>query len=128
MWWLKGRMNRASYLPLLGLSLAFCVALVTLQKRGGFSEIILVMLAVPRLHDIGKSGWWAGGFFLAEVIITLISVWLLPLDAATIPLGLFVIVVFGLLIWLGTVPGQAGTNRYGESPAPGFSRGWWKKT
>jgi hypothetical protein len=92
------------------------------QVKGGFNEIILVLLAVPRLHDIGKSGWWAGGVFLAEIVLATVAALLLPAQFAMMPLAIFVVIVFGLLIWLGTIPGQPGANKYGEPPRFGWRR------
>lgn len=94
------------------------------QVKGGFNEIILVVLAIPRLHDIGKSGWWAGGVFLAEIVLVTVSLLLLPPAFAMMPLALFVVIVFGLLIWLGAIPGQPEANKYGEPPR--FS--WRRRT
>ena len=123
-WW-QGRINRASYLVVLGFVLVLFAVLTVFQKRGSFAEVVLIMLTVPRLHDIGKSGWWAGGFLLAEITIVAISIVFLPLEAISIPLGFFIILVFGLMIWLGTIPGQPEANKYGEPPAPGFFRVKW---
>jgi uncharacterized membrane protein YhaH (DUF805 family) len=39
-------------------------------------------------------------------------------------MGVFVVVVAGLMIWLGCVPGQPFANRFGEPPASGFL---WKQ-
>ena len=125
MWWWRGRINRASYLVSLGLLLAIFAVLVAFQKRGSFIEIVLMMLAVPRLHDIGRSGWWVGGFLVAEMAIVAASFALLPLEAVPIPSGIFLFIVFGLMIWLGTISGQPEANRYGEPPAPGFFRVKW---
>jgi hypothetical protein len=35
-------------------------------------------------------------------------------------MGLYVFVVGGLIIWLGTMPGEAAAIRFGEPPARGF--------
>lgn len=45
---------------------------------------------------------------------------MLPLKDAMIPMGLFVLTVGGLMIWLGTMPGDAAVNCFGEPPARGF--------
>jgi len=37
-----------------------------------------------------------------------------------IPMGLYILIVGGLMIWLGTMPGNAATSRFGEPPARGF--------
>lgn len=120
-WW-SGRINRASYWTSLGLCAALYILLNLISKKQvAVSEVILVILCVPRLHDVGKSGWWAGGVVLAEIVLVVISFVTLPIDTATIPVGIFAIVVLGLLIWLGAIPGQPETNKYGEPPAPGVA-------
>ena len=61
-----------------------------------------------RLHDRGKSGWWA-----ALVLAALVAVWPRPIG--------FLDFLFGLaLIWavieLGVLSGEEGANRYGPNP------------
>lgn len=61
-----------------------------------------------RLHDRGKSGWWA-----ALVLSALVAVWPQPIG--------FLDFLFGLaLIWavveLGVLSGEEGANRYGPNP------------
>jgi len=89
-------------------------------KHVAVSEVVLIFICVPRLHDIGKSGWWAAAFFLLEIIVAVVAFSTLSLDAAKTVLGLFVLVVVGFLIWLGSVPGQPEPNSFGEPPAPGI--------
>lgn len=61
-----------------------------------------------RLHDRGKSGWWA-----AVILFALVAVWQPPLNPADVLLTI-------LLLWaaveLGVMPGEQGTNRYGPNP------------
>lgn len=64
-----------------------------------------------RLHDRGRSGWWAGLVLLAAV-----AVWPRPEG--------FFDFVFGLvLVWaaieLGVLAGEQGANRFGPNPAQG---------
>ncbi|MDB5475717.1 MAG: hypothetical protein JWP49_1228 [Phenylobacterium sp.] len=61
-----------------------------------------------RLHDRGRSGWWA-----ALILFAVVAVWPRPDN--------FFDFIFALvLIWagveLGAMPGEAGTNRYGPNP------------
>jgi uncharacterized membrane protein YhaH (DUF805 family) len=123
-----GRINRSSYWLGLLLFVAIFIALGLLTaKPPHVTEVVLVILATPRLHDIGKSGWWAGGVFLAEIAIVVIALVAFQLDTAMAVFGLFALVVMGLLIWLGTVPGDLNPNRYGEPPIPGISMHPWRK-
>jgi uncharacterized membrane protein YhaH (DUF805 family) len=121
MQFLKGRANRATYW--LGLAIAaaaYIILNLMSSKQVAVSEVILIFIAVPRLHDVGMSAWWAGGAFLLEIAIAVISFVTLSPEAALAVLGLFTIGVAGLLIWLGAVPGQPFANRFGEPPASGL--------
>jgi len=123
------RINRVTYWAGLGLILAIYVALNFLSsKQVAVSEGVLMFLCIPRLHDIGKSGWWVGGVFFLEIAVVVISLSILPLKTALIPLGIFTFIVAGLLVWLGTIPGQPDANRFGDPPAPGFGLNATKKT
>lgn len=65
-------------------------------------------LLAKRLHDRGRSGWWA-----AIVIIALIAVWPLP---ETFFDFIFAAIVVWAVVELGIMPGEAGANRFGPSP------------
>lgn len=61
-----------------------------------------------RLHDRGRSGWWA-----ALILFAIVAVW-------PQPTGFFDFLFVAVLIWagveLGAMLGEAGTNRYGPNP------------
>jgi uncharacterized membrane protein YhaH (DUF805 family) len=63
-----------------------------------------------RLHDRGRSGWWA-----ALVLFAWVLMW--PDDR-----GARTVVALPVLIWaaveLGVLSGEQGTNRFGPSPLP----------
>ena len=65
-------------------------------------------LLAKRLHDRGRSGWWA-----AIVIIALIAVWPLPSSFFDF---IFAAIVIWAVVELGVMPGEAGANRFGPSP------------
>ena len=65
-------------------------------------------LLAKRLHDRGRSGWWAG-----IVIIALIAVWPLPEHFFDF---IFAAIVVWAIVELGVMPGEAGANRFGPSP------------
>ena len=106
----------------LGLILAFALfsAFVLEKKSGYVSEVVLVLLCVPRIHDLGKSGWIVGGILFAYVVFVFSLVGVLDLDTAQIALGVLNLVITGLLVWLGVLPGQTFANAYGEPPGPGI--------
>lgn len=61
-----------------------------------------------RLHDRGRSGWWA-----ALILASVVAVW-------PHPVGFLDFVFFLVLVWaaieLGAMPGEQGANRYGPNP------------
>jgi uncharacterized membrane protein YhaH (DUF805 family) len=65
-------------------------------------------LLSKRLHDRGRSGWWA-----AVLILAVIMVW-------PVPVGFFDFLALLLLVWagveLGAMLGEQGTNRFGARP------------
>ena len=64
-------------------------------------------LLSKRLHDRGRSGWWA-----ALVLLAFALVWPSP----TGPRGLFLIVVIWAIVELGVMTSEEGSNRYGPNP------------
>jgi uncharacterized membrane protein YhaH (DUF805 family) len=61
-----------------------------------------------RLHDRGRSGWWAGLVLLAFVVV-----WPRPHGVLALP---FLLVLAGAIVELGVMPGEPGANRYGADP------------
>lgn len=61
-----------------------------------------------RLHDRGRSGWWA-----AIVLMAIVAVW-------PVPVGFFDFLFAVVLVWaaveLGVLQGEQGANRYGPNP------------
>lgn len=121
MGFLQGRANRATYWFSLGI-VAVLLAIIALVFRGPakVSEVVLIMVCVPRLHDIGRSGWIAGGVVLAEIAVAIGGIFIFLGDTYFVAMGVMVLVIAGLLIWLGTLPGDPLTNRFGDQPAPGI--------
>ena len=61
-----------------------------------------------RLHDRGRSGWWA-----ALILFAVTAVWPRPDRFFDF---LFALVLVWAAIELGAMPGEAGSNRYGPNP------------
>jgi uncharacterized membrane protein YhaH (DUF805 family) len=61
-----------------------------------------------RLHDRGRSGWWA-----ALILVSIVAVW-------PHPAGFLDFIFFLVLVWaaveLCVMPGEQGANRYGVNP------------
>jgi uncharacterized membrane protein YhaH (DUF805 family) len=64
-----------------------------------------------RLHDRGRSGWWA-----ALILFATVAVWPHPSSFFDF---LFMVVLIWALVELGVMPGEAGANRYGPNPLRG---------
>lgn len=86
--------------------------------------LLLPYLAVMvrRLHDSGRSGWWAGGYLSVSIAGWLVghfslkpdaAAWLMDADLAIAILqGVYLLV---LVYWL-SMPGVPGENKYGPCP------------
>jgi len=61
-----------------------------------------------RLHDRGRSGWWA-----ALILAALVAVWPQPTGFFDF---LFAIVLVWATVELGVLSGEQGFNRYGPNP------------
>lgn len=61
-----------------------------------------------RLHDRGRSGWWA-----ALILVAIVAIWPRPDSFFDF---LFALVLIWAAVELGAMPGEAGTNRYGPNP------------
>lgn len=70
-----------------------------------------------RLHDRGRSGWWA-----ALVLVATVAIWPEPGRAFGPMAFLFGLVAIWAVVELGVMPGEMGANRYGQNPLrPAFS-------
>ncbi len=61
-----------------------------------------------RLHDRGRSGWWA-----ALVLAAVVAVWPHPESFLDFP---FFLVLVWAFVELAVMPGEQGANRYGLNP------------
>ena len=79
---------------------------------GGFIYPALIYCGAcvlsKRLHDRGRSGWWA-----ALILFAIVAVWPQPTGFFDF---LFVVVLIWAGVELGAMLGEAGTNRYGPNP------------
>lgn len=118
----KGRINRAAYWLALGVIILVLAILRNFgSKHAPVSEGVLIFLCAPRLHDIGKSGWFVLIGILVESVAIIIGLSFFTSAEFPAIVGVAALAIFGLLIWLGTIPGDPAANRWGEPPAPGLS-------
>ena len=61
-----------------------------------------------RLHDRGRSGWWA-----ALILFALVAVWPTPHGIGAL---VFTLILGWAVIELGVMQSEAGANRFGPSP------------
>lgn len=84
--------------------------------------LAVTLLGVPRLHDIGRSGWFALGIFAPSILI---ETHIFPdrtgsLAAPTLGVILLMAALVGAVVWLGAVRGQPGANKFGPPCLPGL--------
>lgn len=125
----QGRINRARYwlgiVILIVVSLAIVMPIIVLAPDLAFVMIVIglaslyvaLALAVKRLHDRNKPGWWAILFVVAPSVLNRLTDQMPEDSAAWWILGLVVLVlgVWGL-VELGFLKGNVGDNQYGPDP------------
>lgn len=121
-WWdlflsASGRTARGPFLMASGALLLFAVLYesfgITLHLLTGWLVypplLFFATCALSkRLHDRGRSGWWA-----ALILLSLVAVWPTPKHFLDF---LFAGVVVWAIVELGVMPGEQGANRYGPNP------------
>lgn len=131
---LKGRTSRLGYWRIgllanvLGLSAFALVVFATLVGGRLAAPLILLILpviwigiatTVRRLHDRGKSGWWALVFYAPTFVVGAIE----DLDGGGIGIVLLAWAALFISVWgfieIGCLKGQATPNWHGPPPAAG---------
>ena len=114
-------MNRALYWLCLALIVVLYLVLnLVTTTPPPISEVVLIFLCIPRLHDIGKSGWFVLIGLGVEIVALTIGFGFFDLGTAKSIAGWGALLIIGLLIWLGTIPGNPNPNAWGDPPAPGL--------
>ena len=118
---MRGRMNRATYWLCLTVILAVVGVMSTFGVRPPrVGEAMLILMCVPRLHDLGKSGWWVLVPFGMEAVAIVGGIEALPGGTDVVFAGALLIVA-GFIILLGLIPGEPQANRFGEPPKSPFA-------
>jgi uncharacterized membrane protein YhaH (DUF805 family) len=119
--------------PSLGVLGAFGIAGIFMLLFWLATIIPTIAVQVRRLHDIDRSGWWIGGFYLAYIAYVVIMFSLIasfqvtpngapPDMSATSPLSLISYLGFGFFVYGITLlvffclEGTKGPNRFGDDP------------
>ncbi|HXW41759.1 MAG TPA: DUF805 domain-containing protein [Xanthobacteraceae bacterium] len=72
-----------------------------------------IAVAVRRLHDTDRSGWWLAAVFAATAALA--AVFVFVLRSPILPMAIIVIGAL-VLIWWFCQPGTRGPNSYGPDP------------
>lgn len=140
----RGRMSRTDLLVSAVTVLAIEGALALLQPgetmaawpviaAKACSLWIGVAALIKRLHDIGRSGWWAlaaaGALCIWTAVLAFGLVLVFGADTfvpgsfgQTLMLALLLLPAIGFTLWLHLAPGDPATNRFGAPAAPAADR------
>ncbi|MFL5296625.1 MAG: DUF805 domain-containing protein [Phenylobacterium sp.] len=117
LWWVRGRAGRREYWAYVGAIVLLCFTLQWVPPVASLvGATVLALLQARRLHDFGRSGWWAVAAMAAPIPVALMT-YAMASEEEAILAG--TIVTFGLIVLIGAIPGDPGGNRFG--PAPPFS-------
>ena len=87
-------------------------------------ELMMISVGVPRLHDIGRSGWIVVGAIGIEIVVVFGALFAgASADDLELTSGVVFLVIAALGVWLGAIPGQAQPNKWGDPPLPGIRFG-----
>ncbi|HEU0163247.1 MAG TPA: DUF805 domain-containing protein [Rhizomicrobium sp.] len=110
------RTNRATFWASMVILALALVLFRWLEAPAGIAAALgLLVIAVPRLHDLGYSGWWAGGVLLALTGALLAATFHSEMVATHAAGGIILLLVTAAL-WLGIMPGEKTANRWGNTP------------
>jgi uncharacterized membrane protein YhaH (DUF805 family) len=114
-------MNRVMFwVSLVIVAAIYIVITVISSKQVGVSEVVLIFVCVPRLHDIGKSGWFALIGVAIEMVGIAVGLAFFPFGQFPVAMGVAGVIILGLIIWLGLARGDPNPNAWGDPPAPGI--------
>jgi len=120
---MRGRMNRATYWSILGGMVVFVIAIAAFGVRPPrIAEGLLIFLCVPRLHDLGRSGWWVLIPLGVEVVALVTAFSAFSADDAPMIFGGVFLVIAVVVVGLGLVPAEPHANRFGEPSKGAFHR------
>lgn len=123
---LQGRSNRVDYWTSIAIVIAVSMGLRLLfgGYGGVIHEVVLLLVAIPRLHDIGRSGWWGVGALAIAYAIGLGLAARFGLEQYEIYAPWILGYVLLCVTLLGAWNGDPDENRFGPPPPSGLS---WKR-
>lgn len=76
-----------------------------------------ISVAIRRMHDTGKSGWWFGGLFIASRLIDRITEkYVVFYSTQFYAMMALLFVIYILMFYLLVQKGIIGANSYGDDP------------
>jgi uncharacterized membrane protein YhaH (DUF805 family) len=116
-----GRINRATYwVYLIAVGGAAAAASIFLRE-GPYFSLIVVLVCPLRLHDLGRTGWFALGIWLVALQVEEQVLPYRPPPLIEAPTGINIVLAAALivvLVGLGAIPGQPGANKFGPPSRP----------
>jgi uncharacterized membrane protein YhaH (DUF805 family) len=115
-WWLQGRAGRREYWASLGCLFAVGLAMEYFPggpKLGSALSIVLMFLQIRRIHDFGRSGWWAVAGTFGPLPVAAVLAAASSLEVAVVAT---ILLALALMILVGAIPGSAADNRFGPPP------------
>jgi uncharacterized membrane protein YhaH (DUF805 family) len=117
-WVWAERSSRREYWIHLALLCAIGLALDAPPAIGMGLGVVMLLVQVRRVHDFGRSAWWA------------VAAWLAPMAALPAyfvagengALLLALPIEIAGIIWVGAIPGEMHENRFGPPPPFGLKR------
>jgi len=114
--WFSGRTNRKAYwLWLVAVLLLGIGAVAFLRGASFLISLGVTILWIRRLHDLGRTGWWAAVINIGVNVISFTGGVLAGRAGAAVGL----LPYLAAIVALGLIPGQAGANAFGP---PGGGR------
>lgn len=112
--WPWGRSSRREYWLYMALLTAVSFLLSHAPPIMNFAfSVVMLLVQVRRVHDLGRSGWWAAAALVAPIPPSITLFYLAGEDVA-LAVGLVIGVV--LITLIGALPGEPGVNRFGPPP------------
>lgn len=123
--WFKGRAGRREFwthvaiLFVVSFALSYLPPFLRLRPGGLVAllqispTVVVMILQIRRVHDLGRSGWWAVAATVAPIVLIVPVMTVASLEVASITGVIFELL---LLVGIGSPPGDPEENRFGPPP------------